>query len=94
MKSRKRYVQCTDRMCGADDCPNCRPENFQGEVYFEDLEEAKAAKAKETLKATRAKLNEARSILADVPTWPPAVERVKNLEEIIRQMESGKTPPT
>jgi hypothetical protein len=26
-------------MCGADDCPNCRPENFLGGVYFRDIQE-------------------------------------------------------
>ena len=25
-KPRSRVVQCSDRMCGADDCPNCHPE--------------------------------------------------------------------
>jgi hypothetical protein len=26
MKSQK-PMRCSDRMCGADDCPNCHPEN-------------------------------------------------------------------
>ena len=38
-KQGKRYIQCPDRMCGADDCPRCRPENFRGGVYIEDIEE-------------------------------------------------------
>lgn len=38
---RKHYIQCADRMCGADDCPRCRPENFVAGVYFEDLETEK-----------------------------------------------------
>ena len=29
---------CRDRMCGADDCPNCRPENFMGARYLDDNE--------------------------------------------------------
>jgi hypothetical protein len=33
------HTQCSDRMCGADDCPNCRPENFLGGVYFRDIQE-------------------------------------------------------
>ncbi len=40
---RKRYIQCSDRMCGADDCPNCRPENFRGGVYVGDFGDAEAA---------------------------------------------------
>lgn len=24
---------CSDRMCGAEDCPVCRPENFVNGVY-------------------------------------------------------------
>jgi len=35
--SPKRYKKCSDRMCGAEDCPNCHPENFQGGIYYEDL---------------------------------------------------------
>jgi hypothetical protein len=35
---RKRYIQCSDRMCGAEDCPNCRPGNFRGGVYVGDLQ--------------------------------------------------------
>ncbi len=23
-----KLIRCADRMCGADDCPNCHPENF------------------------------------------------------------------
>ena len=45
---RKRHIQCSDRMCGADDCPNCRPGNFRGGVYIGDIEEAEAAEAQET----------------------------------------------
>lgn len=26
---------CPDRMCGADDCPRCHPENFKDGVYRE-----------------------------------------------------------
>jgi hypothetical protein len=36
---RKRYIQCADRMCGAEDCPNCRPGNFRGGVYIGDIED-------------------------------------------------------
>lgn len=36
---KKRYIQCSDRMCGADDCQNCRPGNFSGGVYVGDIEE-------------------------------------------------------
>lgn len=35
---RKRYNSCCDRMCGAEDCPNCHPENFVKGVYVEDME--------------------------------------------------------
>jgi len=31
---------CRDRMCGADDCPNCHPENFMGVTYVFDDNEA------------------------------------------------------
>ena len=31
------YYRCSDRMCGARDCPTCNPGNFVGGVYFEDL---------------------------------------------------------
>ncbi len=36
----KSYGKCPDRMCGADDCPNCHPENFRGGAYIEDIEAA------------------------------------------------------
>jgi hypothetical protein len=31
-------IRCSDRMCGADDCPNCHPENFSpaGRYYLDD----------------------------------------------------------
>jgi len=45
---RKRYTQCSDRMCGADDCPNCRPENFLGGVYFRDIQETETDEAQES----------------------------------------------
>ena len=35
MKCRK-YYSCPDRMCGANDCPNCMPGNFRGGVLIED----------------------------------------------------------
>lgn len=41
---RKRYIRCSDRMCGADDCQNCHPENFQGGVYVGDIEAAQQDK--------------------------------------------------
>lgn len=31
-----RYMRCRDRMCGADDCPNCHPENFRGGVFIDN----------------------------------------------------------
>lgn len=34
----KRYTQCADRMCGAEDCPRCRPWNFREGVYMGDIE--------------------------------------------------------
>lgn len=36
---RKRYISCSDRMCGADDCPVCRPWNFIRGVYAGDIRE-------------------------------------------------------
>lgn len=33
----KKYRRCKDRMCGADDCPACHPENFQGGRYIEPI---------------------------------------------------------
>jgi hypothetical protein len=51
-----------------------------------------AAMPRSALEAAYSKLNEARSILADGPTWPPAIERVKHWEEIIHRIESGQTP--
>lgn len=35
---RKRYIRCSDRMCGADDCETCFPLNFLGGVYIGDIE--------------------------------------------------------
>lgn len=35
----KRHQSCSDRMCGAEDCPKCHPENFCEGVYFDDWEE-------------------------------------------------------
>lgn len=35
---KRRYIQCADRMCGALDCPRCRPENFVAGVYFGDID--------------------------------------------------------
>jgi hypothetical protein len=32
----KGYIPCRDRLCGADDCPNCHPENFRGGRYVDD----------------------------------------------------------
>ncbi len=29
-------MKCSDRMCGADDCERCHPENFDGTVYLHD----------------------------------------------------------
>lgn len=28
---RKRQISCSDRMCGAVDCPNCHPEGIESE---------------------------------------------------------------
>jgi hypothetical protein len=33
------YHKCLDRMCGAEDCPRCRPENFIGGIFVDDIEE-------------------------------------------------------
>lgn len=30
------YYSCKDGLCGADDCPTCRPGNFQDGVHFTD----------------------------------------------------------
>ena len=30
------YYRCSDRMCGALDCPACHPENFRSGVFYED----------------------------------------------------------
>jgi len=30
---RKKLLRCRDRMCGADDCPNCHPEIMQTWPY-------------------------------------------------------------
>lgn len=34
-RRRPRYIQCADGSCGADDCPNCRPGNFQDGVLVD-----------------------------------------------------------
>ena len=34
-----KHISCGDRMCGADDCPNCRPGNFRGGEYIGDIED-------------------------------------------------------
>ncbi len=28
---------CPDRMCGADDCYMCHPENFRGGTFIDDM---------------------------------------------------------
>ena len=35
----KKIIKCSDRMCGADDCPKCHPENFRNGVYLTDENE-------------------------------------------------------
>lgn len=40
-KRRKTY-KCKDRMCGADDCPNCRPD-----TYHQSTEENKETEDEE-----------------------------------------------
>jgi len=35
----KRYYKCSDRMCGAEDCPRCHPGNFVNGVFVDDIEE-------------------------------------------------------
>ena len=47
IKQGRRYIQCPDRMCGADDCPRCRPENFRGGVYLGDIAEEGEGEATE-----------------------------------------------
>ena len=37
-QKRKRIV-CSDGYCGADDCSRCRPYNFFGGEYIEDIRE-------------------------------------------------------
>lgn len=34
----RRYYSCPDRMCGAEDCPWCRPGNFLNGRYVGDDE--------------------------------------------------------
>lgn len=34
---KQKYISCSDRMCGADDCPNCRPENFHDGIFIDDI---------------------------------------------------------
>jgi hypothetical protein len=50
---RKKYIRCSDRTCGADDCPNCRPGNFHGGMYIGDIEELEAAEAEEAKKGAQ-----------------------------------------
>ena len=38
-RKHKKYIRCSDRMCGADDCPNCHPSHFRGGVYIDDIKE-------------------------------------------------------
>ena len=40
MKSKTRYIQCSDGFCGATDCPRCSPERFRGGILTEDIEDA------------------------------------------------------
>ena len=35
----KKYWSCPDRMCGATDCPSCRPENFRGGVLIDEMQD-------------------------------------------------------
>jgi hypothetical protein len=35
----EKYKRCKDRLCGADDCPTCRPGNFTDGVWNEDIDE-------------------------------------------------------
>lgn len=34
-------IRCADGMCGAEDCPTCRPFNFRGGVFIGDMEDTK-----------------------------------------------------
>lgn len=36
---RRRHYGCSDRMCGADDCERCHPENFRDGEYDGEEEE-------------------------------------------------------
>ena len=47
---KRRYYTCPDRMCGADDCPRCRPNNFLEGVYIGDIEEAENKENEENQK--------------------------------------------
>ena len=47
-KQGRRYIQCPDMMCGADDCPRCRPENFRGGVYLGDIAEEGEGEARDS----------------------------------------------
>ena len=31
----RKYIRCTDRMCGATDCPNCFPSSYDAEERAE-----------------------------------------------------------
>jgi hypothetical protein len=44
---RRRRISCSDRMCGADDCQLCRPENFRGGAYIQDIRDEEAEEEKE-----------------------------------------------
>jgi len=38
MKRRRRNLSCVDGMCGADDCPRCRPGSYRFSQEDEDVE--------------------------------------------------------
>ena len=33
------YISCKDFLCGADDCPTCRPGNFTDGVWNKNIEQ-------------------------------------------------------
>lgn len=39
---RKRYISCSDRMCGSSTCTKCNPWNFRGGVYIADCDSEEA----------------------------------------------------
>ena len=37
-KAERRIYKCKNRMCGADDCPNCRPDTYHQSTTEENQE--------------------------------------------------------